>query len=151
VLEYEAAQELVGHRRATVSVVLSNQNGVRLFGAPSDITAGEVLLISQRGRFVCELQSIPLIPDVYEIDIGCAIDKVLRDKLRRAADLTISPTPYHESGLFPASYYGNFLVRYRWSAENTPLGSSDFTSQSENESGAISRPKKLLTVSARTR
>jgi lipopolysaccharide transport system ATP-binding protein len=119
VLEYECDPDFTGPCDALVNVVLSNSKGARLFGMPTDAMRQTRVALHERGRLICHLSEVPLLPGSYEMDIGCIRDRELVDKVVGAATLTVVEGDPYKTGALPHANFGDVVVRYSWAYEPT--------------------------------
>ena len=97
-----------------VNIVFSNNKGQRLFGVPTDVLPTAPVTLARRGRFVCTIPCLPLLPGNYELDIACLVNRELTDKVMGAASITVVEGDFHGTGRLPINYYGDLLTRYHW-------------------------------------
>ena len=116
-LEYEALPGFDRPSELLVNIVVSNNKGQRLFGVPSDVLPSQPAALGRRGRFVCTIPRLPLLPGTYELDIACLVNRELTDKVMGAASVTVIEGNFHGTGRLPTNYYGDMLAHYQWSFE----------------------------------
>ncbi|KPF66568.1 hypothetical protein IP69_14775 [Bosea sp. AAP35] len=117
VLNYECQPGFDGPAELLANIVFSNSKGVRLFGAPSDATRQTKGRLWPKGRLVCRLPEVPLLPGNYELDIACLRDRELADKIMGAATLTVIEGDPFGTGALPHPHFGDVVIRYGWDYE----------------------------------
>jgi lipopolysaccharide transport system ATP-binding protein len=116
-MDYECQPEFAGASDLLVNVVFSNSKGVRLFGVPSDATRQTDGMLYPKGRFLCRLPEVPLLPGNYEMDIACIRNRELADKIMGAAALTVVEGDPYGTGALPHPHFGDVVLRYSWAYE----------------------------------
>jgi lipopolysaccharide transport system ATP-binding protein len=121
VLEYEAQPGFDRKSDLLVNIVVVNNKGQRLFGVPSDLVISQPVALARRGRFVCTVPSLPLLPGTYELDIACLVNRELTDKVMGAASITVVEGDFFGTGKLPPNHYGDVVTPYHWtfSTEST--------------------------------
>jgi lipopolysaccharide transport system ATP-binding protein len=118
-LEYEAQAGFDKTADLLVNIVISNNKGQRLFGLPSDVVARTSAELGRRGRFVCRVPSLPLLPGTYELDIACLVNRELTDKVMGAASITVIDGDVFGTGRLPLNHYGDVVALYDWDLSGT--------------------------------
>jgi lipopolysaccharide transport system ATP-binding protein len=58
------------------------------------------------------IPSLPLLPGIYDLDLGCVINRLTTDKLVSAKRLIVAEADYYRSGKLPPSQMGDVLVPF---------------------------------------
>lgn len=119
-LDYECQEGFDGPANLLVNIVVANGRGVRLFGLPSDAVRQTDGRLWPKGRLICRLPEVPLLPGNYELDIACVRDRELVDKIMGAATLTVTEGDPFGTGALPHPHFGDVVVRYGWEYEPAP-------------------------------
>lgn len=98
-----------------VCIVVEDDKHQRLFGLPSEILHRDLTNMGLRGRFICKVKRLPLVPGVYETTISLLLDRQLVDKLTRAHKLIVLDGDYYGTNKLPLSYFGRVCVDFDWS------------------------------------
>lgn len=98
-----------------VCIVIEDDKHQRLFGLPSEILHTDLSNMSSRGRFVCKIKRLPLVPGVYEITVSLLLDRQLVDKLTCAHKLIVLDGDYYGTNRLPLPYFGRICVDFDWS------------------------------------
>ena len=114
-LPYVADQSIVGWRDCYLNVGIINERGHRLCVAPSHVVGQSGLVIEREGAIRCAIETMPLMPGTYSIDLVCKIEGALADKLRTAALMVVEPNDFYATGRFPAQGIAEIVLRYAWS------------------------------------
>ncbi|MBA9031436.1 ABC transporter ATP-binding protein [Rhizobium leguminosarum] len=113
-LEYRAKLEMIGDiRDISLVVIFKNDKGHRLFGLPSDVLAhGETPRLTETGEYLVKIPSLPLLPGIYDLDLGCIINRATTDKIVSAKRLIVTESDFFGSGKLPPVQQGDLLVRF---------------------------------------
>ena len=113
-LKYMALPENIGViRDLNLAVVFKNDKGQRLFGTPSEVLPGNHLSeLTQEGEYLLKISKLPLLPGVYDLDLGCIINRLTTDKIVSAKRLIVNDFDFFGSGKLPSSQMGEILVRF---------------------------------------
>lgn len=112
-LEYEAQKNLVGAvKEINIAAVFKNDKGQRLFGTPSEVLSANINNIQETGQFLIRIKKLPLLPGVYDLDLGCVINRLTTDKIVSAKKFFVVESDFYNSGRLPAQQMGDFLVDY---------------------------------------
>lgn len=116
-LDYECDRGFEGPADLIVNIVFSNSKGVRLFGVPTDAIRRTDGQLYPKGRFVCHIPKLPLLPGNYEVDIACLRNRELADKIMGAATITVTEGDPYGTGALPHPHYGDIVLPYSWDYE----------------------------------
>lgn len=119
-LGYECAEPF-DTRDILVNLIFLNDRGQRLFSCPSNVTADDVTPSSDRGRFVCTIPSLPLLPGVYDVHLSCTVNRELTDKIYYGGHVSVVEGDFFGTQQLPHNTLGDMLVRFRWE-EDSPTG-----------------------------
>ena len=113
-LKYVTRPENLGAiRDLNLAVVFKNDKGQRLFGTPSEVLPGDHLSeLPHKGEYLLKISKLPLLPGVYDLDLGCVINRLTTDKLVSAKRLIVNESDFFGSGKLPSSQMGEILVRF---------------------------------------
>jgi lipopolysaccharide transport system ATP-binding protein len=101
-----------------LNVVVSAADGRRLFALASELGDG-LGEPAARGRAVCTIPRLPLMPGHYDFQVSLLLGRELADKIERAGTFVVTPGPFFPSHRLPASIdaFGPLLVDHEWSIE----------------------------------
>lgn len=113
-LKYQALPENIGSiRDMNVSIIFKNDKGHRLFGTPSEVLKnGMPLALKTEGEYLVKIPQLPLLPGIYDLDIGCIINRSTTDKIISAKRLVVTDSDFFGTGRLPQSQQGDLLVRF---------------------------------------
>ncbi len=84
----------------------------------------ETFALPPRGRIVCRIPRLPLVPGRYPFDLWCKLDETVADWLQPAAALEVVSGDFFGTGRLPPRARGDILLDHAWSVE--PIaGASD--------------------------
>ncbi|MDC0575534.1 ABC transporter ATP-binding protein [Nitrosomonadaceae bacterium] len=107
-----------------LTVVFIGSNGIRLFGAPSDVIRSNLATSERKGTFVCTIPRLPLLPGNYDIVVSCIVDRQLMDKLINSCHIAVSDSDYYGTGRLQQSNFGDGLIDYDWGVESISTDST---------------------------
>jgi lipopolysaccharide transport system ATP-binding protein len=116
ILDYES-QLTERPDEVVVVIIFVGAKDTRLFGAPSDVIRADLSEISARGRFVCTIRKVPLLPGLYDLILSVLVDRQLTDKVVKVCSVSVKDSDYYGTGRLHGSNYGEVLVDYQWSIE----------------------------------
>lgn len=102
-----------------LNAAFSGSRGIRLFNTSTDVVRAELGGLGRRGAFVCELKSLPLLPGLYDLDIGCMIDRRLSDRVAGAWSVSVVESDFYGTGRLPPAGEAEVLVDYGWKVEKS--------------------------------
>lgn len=114
-LKYTAFPEKLGViRDINVAVVLKNDKGQRLFGMPSEILSGggAAATIGCEGEYLLKIKSLPLVPGIYDLDLGCIINRLTTDKIVSAKKIVVTDSDFYGSGKLPSQQMGDIIIDF---------------------------------------
>jgi lipopolysaccharide transport system ATP-binding protein len=113
-LKYNALPENLGAiRDMNLAVVFKNDKGQRLFGTPSEVLPGDFPSeLPQAGEYLLKIRKLPLLPGIYDLDLGCVINRLTTDKLVSAKRLIVNESDFFGSGKLPSAQMGEILVSF---------------------------------------
>ncbi len=119
VFDYESAlPEPPGE--VTLTVIVEGSKGSRLFGLGSEIARTPLARAGRRGRWVCTVPRLPLLPGTYDLVVSCFADRQLADKLVNLCSLAVSDSDCLGTGRLPPNKWGDLVVESAWSAQAAP-------------------------------
>jgi lipopolysaccharide transport system ATP-binding protein len=77
----------------------------------------EPLALPARGRIVCRIPRLPLVPGRYPFDLWCKLDEAVADWLRPAAAIEVVSGDFFGTGRLPPRDGGDILLDHCWYAE----------------------------------
>ncbi|MFC1829871.1 ABC transporter ATP-binding protein [Thermodesulfobacteriota bacterium] len=114
-IEYEFQEKLSTRPYDVfVNLIFSNDKGVRIFGVPSDVLSNDITDLGACGRFLCRIDNLPLLPGLYNVQVGFHVNRQVVDKLPEAAKLVVVEGNYYGTGKLPIVYFGNVCTKYNW-------------------------------------
>jgi lipopolysaccharide transport system ATP-binding protein len=114
-LDYEG-QNAEPLRAAIVQVKFLSRLGQPLFACLSS-ASGDVPELPPRGRLLCRIPNIPLMPGVYSYAVWCTAGGVLEDHVLDAGQLSVADGDFFGTGKLPPKAVGDLLVKHTWSLE----------------------------------
>jgi lipopolysaccharide transport system ATP-binding protein len=117
VLRYECSAGYDGPADLLANIVFSNSKGVRLFGVPTDAIRRTEGQLWAKGRLVCRIPGLPLMPGNYELDIALIRNRELVDKIMGAATITVVEGDPYGTGALPHPHFGDVVIPYSWDYE----------------------------------
>jgi lipopolysaccharide transport system ATP-binding protein len=116
VFQYESKLETPSDD-IVLSLVVVGSKGTRLFGMRSDIIRSELRLDKPRGRFICTIPKLPLLPGNYDIVASCLVNRDLADKIVNVCHIVVSDNDYYGTGRMQNGNFGDLLVDFAWECE----------------------------------
>ncbi|TSA09138.1 MAG: ATP-binding cassette domain-containing protein [Deltaproteobacteria bacterium] len=120
VLEYAAADPAAA--LTDVSVVLMVASGAtRLFSFISEVSGDLFQNLPPVGRFVCQVDKLPLMPGNYDLHFLCFVGRQLVDKIMFAWPLVVSDGDFFGTRRLSNNrdIHGSLLVPHSWSLESS--------------------------------
>jgi lipopolysaccharide transport system ATP-binding protein len=117
-LHYELPQALP--RRpwdVFVFCAVENDKKQRIFGLPSEVLPVDLTDLPRAGRFLCRVESLPLVPGIYDLTMSLLIDRELADKVVGAKKLVVFEGDFYGTGKLPIPSFGQVCTRFHWSVE----------------------------------
>ena len=113
-LKYITRPENIGAiRDMNLAVVFKNDKGQRLFGTPSEVLPMALPEeLPREGEYLLKISKLPLLPGIYDLDLGCIINRLTTDKLVSAKRLVVNEADFFGSGKLPSSQMGDILVHF---------------------------------------
>lgn len=113
-LKYQARPEKIEPiRDLSISVVFKNDKGQRLFGTPSEVLPTALpAKINSEGEYLIRIPQLPLLPGIYDLDLGCIINRATTDKLISAKRLIVTESDFFGTGRLPPNQQGDILVKF---------------------------------------
>ncbi len=101
------------------NVVLSAGGDRGLASFVSEVASPALGAAPPRGRLLCEVPELPLMPGLYDLRFSLLLGRELVDKVYQAGSLVVSEGDFFGTGKLPAntSYFGPVVVRHSWSVE----------------------------------
>lgn len=110
-------------RDLNIAVVFKNDKGHRIFSTPSDVLPGPLpSSLPTSGSIFIKIPSLPLVPGIYDLDVGCIINRTTMDKLVSAKRITVSFGDYYQSGRLPPQQMGDALIQFDFSIHQGASG-----------------------------
>ena len=96
-----------------LAVVFKNDKGQRLFGLPSEVLPlNDPPPLETEGECLVRVKSLPLAPGIYDIDLGCIINRLTADKVVSVRRLVVTEADFFGSGRLPSPDMGDFVVSF---------------------------------------
>lgn len=119
-IHYELAEgDIDNISHMLVNLVITDEDGKRIFGTPSDVLKFFPGRLEREGVFHCLIRNNPLKPGVYHYNVGFHINRQLVDKVVDAGKIIVFDGDYYGTGELPARSFGEVCVPYDWSLENS--------------------------------
>jgi len=116
VIDYRA-QAGVALERAIIQLGLLDLFRQPLATCLSRASREQPLKLETRGRIICRIPHLPLLPGRYPFDLWVKLDEEVADWLRPAAALEVVSGDYHGTGRLPPGTGGPMLLDHRWYTE----------------------------------
>jgi lipopolysaccharide transport system ATP-binding protein len=112
-LDYEIASgaRLNG---AMLQITFAGILGQPLFACSSESSVGDGLELLPRGRLLCRIPRLPLMPGAYTYTIWCTVGGNLEDFVSDAGQLSVVEGDFFGTGRLPPKTVGDFLVAHQW-------------------------------------
>jgi lipopolysaccharide transport system ATP-binding protein len=115
-LDYES--ELTQRPRdVIINVAFLGSKGFRLFDTSTEVVRADLTAMQGRGSFVCTIPKLPLLPGLYDLDIGCMVDRELADKVVNLCQVAVGDSDYYGTGRMPPTSLCDVMLDYRWHLE----------------------------------
>lgn len=113
-LEYTAKlANLEPIRDMNLAIVFKNDKGHRLFALPSEVLPNKQFpQLKSKGEYLVRIPRLPLVPGIYDLDLGCIINRATTDKIVSAKRLIVTEADFFRSGKLPPVQQGDFLVGF---------------------------------------
>ena len=98
-------------------IILENEKQQRIFGLPSEVLPVDLTALAPRGRFLCRLRRLPLVPGVYDLTISLLLDRQLVDKVVGAKKLVVVEGDFYGTGKLPLPSFGPVCTDFEWAVE----------------------------------
>ncbi len=115
-LDYEA-RDGAALQNAVVQVKFAGALGQPLFACLSRASLDESLSLPPRGRMICRIPRLPLVPGMYNFTVWCTVAGMLEDLVPDTGTLAVVEGDFFGTGRLPANSLGDFLVPHTWSVE----------------------------------
>jgi lipopolysaccharide transport system ATP-binding protein len=96
-------------RAAVIKVKFFNTHGQPLYGCLSS-AAGDLSELPSRGRLLCRIPNLPLMPGMYPYAVWCTAGGVLEDHVLDAGQLSVADGDFFGPGKLPEKTVGDLLV-----------------------------------------
>ncbi|GAC1323349.1 MAG: ABC transporter ATP-binding protein [Chloroflexota bacterium] len=108
-------------------LIISNGMGTPLFFLQTRAQLGLWGRAPARGKIVCRLDEVPLVPGDYLLTLGCLSGERQLDLLEHVASFSVEPRDFFASGYLPHQLNGPVLMRAQWdlSAAREPFAIGD--------------------------
>lgn len=102
-----------------INLVFADDRDHRLFSCMSEISGAVLKNLSSRGKLVCTMPELPLLPGRYNLHFSCLVNRQLVDKMLFVGSVIVSEGDFFGTGRSTTNtdYYGNLLVKHKWTAE----------------------------------
>ena len=102
-----------------INLVFADDHDHRLFSCMSEISCAVLKNLPPRGKLVCTVPELPLLPGRYNLHFSCLVNRQLVDKMLFAGSVIVSEGDFFGTGRSTTNtdYYGSLLVKHKWTAE----------------------------------
>jgi len=98
-------------------VFCKSHSGVKLFVLSSKYSISDMISsLNSNGRIRCEVESLPLLPGNYHIDICCKLSEDTEDYVYDALKLNVISGRFPGYSRLPNNTAGSFLIKQSWSS-----------------------------------
>ena len=118
VLEYAAADSAASLGDVGIQLMVAS-GATRLFSLVNEISGDLFQNVPARGRFVCAVDHLPLMPCNYDLHFVCLVGRQLADKLMFAWPLLVADGDFFGRGRLSNNRekHGSLLVSHSWSLD----------------------------------
>ncbi len=95
-------------------VTLENALGTKLAWLQTRLQHGRIPDLPRHGTIACEVPSLPLVPGVYFVDVGCGTGAAQLDFVERAAHFEVIAADYFGTGRLPTARQAAVLLKAYW-------------------------------------
>jgi lipopolysaccharide transport system ATP-binding protein len=104
-------------KKVNPSISILNKDGVSLVLHHSRLD-GKLFDIKQKtGKFIVKVDSIPLVPSIYQLSFGVVEAGQMLDGLSNAMELQVMDGDYYKVGEVPPDTHGYLLLNANWSMQ----------------------------------
>jgi lipopolysaccharide transport system ATP-binding protein len=104
-----------------VAIVIKDMYGKPLLTGATQFLNARFESVPPRGVFSCQFNSLPLLPNKYQVHLFCQVNGELADKLPSAGYFNIVESDVYGTGRMPKPKHGVFVIRdFRWDVEDMP-------------------------------
>jgi len=120
VLEYEATDDADLSQPLTVNFVLGASANSGIVSFMSDVAGPGLERTPRRGRVICDIPSLPLMPGHYNLQFSVLLGRLLADKVHQAATVVVTWGDFFGTGRLPpqTALYGPVLASHTFSIED---------------------------------
>ncbi len=108
------AGDAARRRRAEFGLTVSTVIGERLFQCNTQSVNQQFDVAESRGRAVCSISKLPLLPGRYSVNINLTVDGQRADFVEKALQFDVHSGDFFGSGKLTSRDYGPFLTDYQW-------------------------------------
>jgi homopolymeric O-antigen transport system ATP-binding protein len=121
VVDYEAERG-TDLSQLTVNLVLGPRPNQGLVSFSSAVAGPGLADPPERGRVVCSVAELPLLPGQYNLQFSCLLGRELADKVHQAATLVVTEGDFFGTGRLPPQpeVFGPLVVHHQWTVEAAP-------------------------------
>ena len=101
-------------QKAVFDITFSNMYGHRITTCRSQDGLAGPFLLTKSGQVICRIPKLPLVPGLYRVSVGCAVETGPSDGIYDAAVLEVTGTDFYSSGTIPRSAHGEVLFEHEW-------------------------------------
>ncbi|NMC49426.1 MAG: ABC transporter ATP-binding protein [Desulfovibrio sp.] len=119
ILEYEFQEEMPEKIHSVdIALAVENERQQRLISMHSDVLETDLTGMKKRGRFVCRIERLPLMPAVYQLLVSLHINHQLVDKVGRAGKVVVTEGDFFGTGRLPHKAIAPVCVDFDWRHES---------------------------------
>jgi lipopolysaccharide transport system ATP-binding protein len=100
--------------RPVLGIVVKTATGAPVFGIDNRTVPGYEFAPVCQGRISCRVDSLPLMPGRYLVDLYLGDEHRSRDMVREAVQFDVIPSDYFGSGKLPPPSTGPICLPARW-------------------------------------
>jgi lipopolysaccharide transport system ATP-binding protein len=115
-LDYEA-RDGASLQDVVVQVKFAGVLGQPLFACLSRASLNESMSLPPRGRLICRIPRLPLVPGMYNFTAWCTVAGMLEDLVPDTGTLSVVEGDFFGTGRLPSNQLGDFLVAHTWSVD----------------------------------
>ncbi len=95
-------------------ITLENATGTKLVWLQTRLQQARIPDLPRQGTITCEVPSLPLVPGVYFVDVGCGAGVTQLDFVERAAHFEVVAADYFGTGRLPTARQAAVLLKAHW-------------------------------------
>lgn len=91
--------------------------GTKISHLSFSYTTGDAIHFNEAGRIVCKIESLPLVPGRYSVNLSLTLGGSPHHRVRNAFVFQVEPGDFFKNGKMPSFDQAKFLINSEWVAE----------------------------------